>query len=382
MKTTLIYFLLIIPGHLLAQDHETANKAVGYFEKSRLKYLSMDSMAYHVWSVQKTLFKTDTNINSASVILKKRGSALDFFRIMEDSSGHELLFCQDTLWSVDHGIRTRFFMGRGLNDLQGTALSSFLLDFLFQLSTPPSRDNVSWDIKEIKGNRLTLILKLKPTPDFSDITVNLQIDTAEFFVFNESLTATFRNMETQYQGKIVDRHSFPEALSLKEPAYFHEYIRVFPKSGGGDVQLAGGNQEQFMGEFNLTTLSGESFILPTEGLIFLDFWYVGCLPCLKAAPVIEKLHGEFGDRVSFFGINEVDKERSAVQSFIQKMGIDFPVLMSKNRLVEKATLSKGYPGFVLLEAKTGKIIWFQSGFSGDLEQQIRKAFSNVLASGH
>ena len=378
MKALLLYILIIIPSVFSAQELQKDEKAKGYFKKSRAKLLSLDSLEYHLTYFQKTLFNNDTTVKSARVILKKRGADLGFFRIMEDSLRYELLYSGDTLWSVDHQLKSVFFMGKGLENIQGTALSSFLLDFLFQLSNPSIRDAPGWELKEMREKLLTIMMKLTPTEDFTEVSVSLQLDTVDLLVYKELLVAIFRNQETQYQEKRVDQYSFPEEHSLAIPGSFSGYSKVFPRSEAKKDIESTGHQDRFIRDMNLMTISGEPYSLPGQGLIFFDFWYVGCLPCLKSAPVIEKLYREFGDRICFFGINEVDKERSAVQAFLRKMAIGFPVLMSKHRFVEEATLSRGYPGFVLLEAESGKILWYHSGFSDDLEQQIRRAFKTFL----
>ena len=51
-----------------------------------------------------------------------------------------------------------------------------------------------------------------------------------------------------------------------------------------------------IGGADFFTLDGDPFTLPGEGIIFLDFWYSGCYPCLKSAPILEKIYETYKDQ--------------------------------------------------------------------------------------
>ena len=130
---------------------------------------------------------------------------------------------------------------------------------------------------------------------------------------------------------------------------------------------------------NLHDISGHPFDLPEEGLIFIDLWYVGCAPCMKSAPVIEKLYNGFKDQVYFFSVNEIDRDTTKIINFRKKMGITFPVLLGgKEKLVSKLTGSAGYPLFFLMDAESRMVLWSFAGYAENLEEIIAEAIKNNL----
>lgn len=55
----------------------------------------------------------------------------------------------------------------------------------------------------------------------------------------------------------------------------------------------------------------------------LNFWYAGCAPCRAEAPHLKTLHDEFGERVSFYGVNLRD-EKGTAEAFERNFGVDYP----------------------------------------------------------
>ncbi len=57
--------------------------------------------------------------------------------------------------------------------------------------------------------------------------------------------------------------------------------------------------------------------------VFLNIWASWCVPCRTEAPLLERYHQQYKDRVLFLGVNVQDKESEALK-FIQQYGLSFP----------------------------------------------------------
>ena len=56
----------------------------------------------------------------------------------------------------------------------------------------------------------------------------------------------------------------------------------------------------------LSDLNDENFereISQPDKLVLVDFWMEGCFPCLRLAPILNKLAEEFSDKIIFTKVN-------------------------------------------------------------------------------
>jgi len=66
-----------------------------------------------------------------------------------------------------------------------------------------------------------------------------------------------------------------------------------------------------MAEGRLVEVTDDSFeneVLQSEVPVLVDYWAPWCGPCKMAAPVLERIAGEYGDRLKICKVN-VDEER-------------------------------------------------------------------------
>lgn len=61
--------------------------------------------------------------------------------------------------------------------------------------------------------------------------------------------------------------------------------------------------------------------------VMLNFWATWCPPCKAEMPAMEKFHGEVGEDVTILAVN-IDA-RYDVKSYVEKMGVSFPVLLDE-----------------------------------------------------
>ncbi len=70
-------------------------------------------------------------------------------------------------------------------------------------------------------------------------------------------------------------------------------------------------------------------------VVIVNFWATWCPPCLKEIPMFIKLQEKYGERgVQFVGI--AMDNRYAVRNAVDKMGINYPVLLGDEKAINLA----------------------------------------------
>ena len=80
-------------------------------------------------------------------------------------------------------------------------------------------------------------------------------------------------------------------------------------------------------DFTLPAFDGEPITLSqyAGGPIFVYFWASWCGPCVREAPLIERLWPEFAAAgYTFVGVNVLDRDTDA-RAFIEQFGLTFPM---------------------------------------------------------
>jgi thiol-disulfide isomerase/thioredoxin len=63
-----------------------------------------------------------------------------------------------------------------------------------------------------------------------------------------------------------------------------------------------------------------------DGVVVLNFWYAGCPPCRVEAPDLEEVFQQYGDRVTFLGVNVRDSAATA-SSFEREFGVTYDSIL-------------------------------------------------------
>ncbi len=122
-------------------------------------------------------------------------------------------------------------------------------------------------------------------------------------------------------------------------------------------------------DFRLPDLEGNSvrFKDIDADLILLDFWGTWCQPCLRSVPHLIDLQERKGKSVAVIGIacepGPNDEAVARVSSTVQKMKINYPVLLSKNDgtcPLQEALHVSAFPTLILVD-RQGRVIWRDQG---------------------
>ncbi len=111
-------------------------------------------------------------------------------------------------------------------------------------------------------------------------------------------------------------------------------------------------------------------------VVVLDFWATWCAPCRKSLPHLNKLAGEFGDRVLFVGLTGED--RAAVERFLANDPSPYPILLDPDQEAAKEFKVTNYPTLFVLD-RQGRVREQFVGYQP--EDVLRKAIGGVLDRG-
>ena len=121
---------------------------------------------------------------------------------------------------------------------------------------------------------------------------------------------------------------------------------------------------QLAPQFQLQSLTESAQPLTLDDLrgqpLVLSFWTTWCPYCLRQTPVLVAGYDQYADQgIAFVGI-DVQEEASAVQSYVDQHGIQYPILLDRDGTVAAAFAVGGYPTTYFLD-RDGRIVAKQVG---------------------
>ena len=98
-------------------------------------------------------------------------------------------------------------------------------------------------------------------------------------------------------------------------------------SGDGSVRLIAAGERTEVPDWGGETVDGDTVDSgDLNGVVVLNFWYAGCPPCRVEAPDLEAVYQEYGDRVTFLGVNVRDSAATA-GSFEREFGVSYDSIL-------------------------------------------------------
>ena len=105
-------------------------------------------------------------------------------------------------------------------------------------------------------------------------------------------------------------------------------------------------------EYNSESLSGK--------LVYLNFWFTKCAPCIKEMPDLNKLKEKFGtDGIAYFAITYDKKD--LVEQFLNRQKLDFTVIPNDRKTIDQFGVNF-YPTNILLD-QNGKVLFVNEVFN-------------------
>jgi thiol-disulfide isomerase/thioredoxin len=330
----------------------------------------------------KKVFEMDTISSYAQVFVKKSGTKISFLQIIPYAGEKELIYCNDSAWVVDHQRFVMDCIGTDTDHMTSNELSAFFSFTLFEIDTLVSRIKPFWEIIDKTEDFTVISLILDSiSDDLSDIRVEFTIGNKDHLPYKTLHESTYMNADNIFQEQIFSNYRVLNEEEIKVPDYVNVYEKNLEIVRQEDTIASEitGDKDIYLYELQLFYFSGDPANLPEKGLILLDLWYVGCAPCMKSAPVMERIYEKHKDHVTFIGINETDHDTLKISRFREKMDITFPVLLGKKgSIASKVTGTGGYPLFILLDGGSRKVLWHLTGYTDQLEEIVESEIGKFL----
>lgn len=135
-------------------------------------------------------------------------------------------------------------------------------------------------------------------------------------------------------------------------------------------------------DFQYQTLNNETKSLSDLNgrVVILDFWYLGCQPCIQAIPDLIELQSKYkGNGVEIIGLNPFDfteKQRPLLEQSVEKLGCNYPIATIPTTVLE-AYKVKSYPTTYVIDKK-GRIRFSSYGYYKDLTQDMDSCITSIF----
>ena len=127
-------------------------------------------------------------------------------------------------------------------------------------------------------------------------------------------------------------------------------------------------------DFQLNTLDGKPLTLAASKgkVILLNFWATWCGPCRAEVPDLVELQNKYQDRLQIIGLVIDDDDPAAIQKFVEKFAINYPVALATDDLRTQYGGIPALPTSFLLDAE-GRVVQKHEGLRNPVlyETEIR-----------
>jgi thiol-disulfide isomerase/thioredoxin len=217
----------------------------------------------------------------------------------------------------------------------------------------------------------------KSTPFSIILESSLFISKSDFIIRGYSLTEIFNTLDTVYQSSFLKKINFEESSINNDIGNFKseiEFVRLNYKQLFFENQIEEPNNTNLkIGKIRLLNIEKKDSmeINLEKGKFILDFWYIGCRPCLTGMPYLDSLDILFHNKfVKFLKINSIDFNNfSRVRTYCKKHSIEKNNFLDCKNLDSKLGIT-AYPSYILIE--DGVIIKKFEGFDETVYEELKK----------
>lgn len=257
---------------------------------------------------------------------------------------------------------------RLFGDITDSMTERFLADYYSTAAAIHEKlGNFSIALAEIKAAQN--LSKEENRPDLFMREASVWRSLGYFGKAEKSLLEARRRGAKKADGELKEiyrqRHQTDEGFD----AWLAEETKKQSPAAPGDKKPAPG--------FEVKTLDGATLRLADlKGkVVVLNFWYVGCAPCLVEMPGLNKLVEEFiSGEIVFIGF-ALDDE-SQLREFLQKTPFSYMIVAGSSSITKQYGVS-AYPTHVIIN-KQGQVEFTITGGSPDIQEKLRPLIRGLL----
>lgn len=138
---------------------------------------------------------------------------------------------------------------------------------------------------------------------------------------------------------------------------------------------------QTITDHEIITISNDTlkYELIKEKITLINFWFIGCFPCMKEMPELNKLKLEFNDKINFFAYTK-DNSPEQVSYFIKKFPFNFKHILPNQSIIQSLKINL-YPTNILYNKK-GEIVFRSEGYDEKSIETLRNEINKLLNNSH
>lgn len=124
--------------------------------------------------------------------------------------------------------------------------------------------------------------------------------------------------------------------------------------------------------FNVSLPNGERLTNAdlNNKVVFVNFWFVTCPPCIAEMHGLNKLYDSLKDQKDFIFLSFTFDTEAATKAIVQKYKTPYKIIHLSKEEVVRLSITGSYPTNMILDKK-GRITWAQVG--GSVEEDIANA---------
>lgn len=247
-------------------------------------------------------------------------------------------------------------------------LVGFITFILTRDTTPPVIQNVSFSDMFEKSTTITWQTDEPATSQVkicsSDVCTSTEPDKS--LVVNHSATLAELKPKTGYQFTVISRDKSGNEATLEIELTTPPPPYIPPPISAVEIGPEIGKRAP---DFTLPTLDGKQLSLSQfrGKKVIVNFWQSSCSACRTEVPYIQAVYNRWSrDDLVILAVS-VGERTAFVQSFVDRQGLTFPVLLDSDEAVSKTYQVPSYPTTFFINAD-GIIKKMKDGrFSGESE---------------
>ncbi len=390
MKLNIIVSFFIL-SYLL-----TAGTPEQLFNRAVNKTLNVNYISYNITDKIKYL-EAAQFISDTMYVIAKRNRRIPYINALlriQYENGNVTLFTGKEYKSLDVDEKTLFVVDTSqgaLYYLQNAGIPQLLQKHLASVMSRLSFEHY----KFIHLNDTTLDGQLcKQIAIFSKVNTPISEDSNTKAVFDSTVVAvseadtmlrryyravSLDNGDTQIEEQLFTNVragiriddimfdiSLPEGYAYKSPTPAGKRPELLPLGSIAPKWVLADEKDK---EYRLSDYAGK--------VVVMDFWGTWCKWCLKAMPMIQKVHKYYNNEVIILGISCQEPHNAAPKKFMDDKGFTYQLLVQGDE-VAKHYKVKGFPTLYVI-GKDGKIAWYFVGYSDNLDAELKKIIEKELA---
>ncbi len=230
-----------------------------------------------------------------------------------------------------------------------------------KITTDDNFDKNNDDFIELYFNKKTGLLELiKSHIKMQDEVQYEEVNITPVALYNEINKEIYDSINNTYQT-LYSKYLKQQTDTIPKKNKYEKLVEIAPS-------------------WKLPLINGDSLAMSDikSKLMLIDFWYVGCFPCLMAIPRLVELDSLYSEKdLKIVGINAYDKTPEKISPTLKKLNVKYDIAY-KGLDVAKKYGVMGYPKLFLIDTKTKKVIYVHNGYSQNMKEVLQEEIDNFL----